>query len=119
MSKLLIKMTACAFGLALGGAVIAADQMSPTKDTTPEATQSDTKAAPNDNPAGMTEDKTTKPAAPVAAPGDRPETAAGDKGAKPEDVSNAYSAALKKCDAMSGDEKDKCEKKAGSLRGKM
>ena len=97
MNKLLINLTACAFGLVLSGAGIAADQMSPEKDTTPAAAQSDTQPAPDEKAGGMTADKANKP----------------------EDVNEAYTAALKKCEALSGAQKDTCEKNAGKEHGKM
>ncbi len=136
MNKLLIKLTACAFGLALSStAVIAADPKYPEKDAAPAAAQSDTQAAPADKgmttdkstqsdtqaaPAdnGMTPDKSTQSDTPVS-PSDKPASVAGDKESSPADVKNAYSAALKKCAAMSGAEKEACEKKAESKRGKM
>lgn len=136
MNKLLIKLTACAFGLALSStAVIAADPKYPEKDASPAAAQSDTQAAPTEK--DMTTDKSTKSdtqAAPAdngmtpdkstnsdtqASPSDKPASVAGDKESTPADVKNAYSAALKKCAAMSGAEKQTCEENAKTKRGKM
>jgi hypothetical protein len=97
MNKLLINLTACAFGLVLSSTVIAADQMSPEKDASPEISQPDTQAPPADKADDMTADKATKP----------------------EDVSEAYTAALKKCDALNGAQKEACEKKAKKDQGKM
>jgi hypothetical protein len=97
MNKLLINLTACAFGLVLSSTVFAADQMAPKKDSSPEAAQSDTQGAPSDNAGGMT----------------------ADKAAKPDDVSEAYTTALKKCAALSGAQKDTCEKNAKKNPGKM
>ena len=65
--------------------------------TTDKPTQSDTQPTPSDKPASV----------------------AGDKESTPADVNNAYSAELKKCAAMSGAEKDTCEEKAKSKRGKL
>ena len=117
MNKLLIKLTACAFGLALSStAVIAADPKYPEKDASPAAAQSDTQAAPADN--GMTPDKSTNSDT-QASPSDKPASVAGDKESTPADVKNAYFAALKKCAAMSGAEKQTCEDNAKTKRGKM
>ena len=118
MNKLLINLTACAFGLVLSSTVIAADQMAPEKDSSPEAAQSDTQAAPNDKAGGTTVDKSTQ-TDPQAAPNTKPASVAADKANKSEDVSEAYTAALKKCDALSGAEKEACEKKAKKEKGNM
>jgi hypothetical protein len=117
MNNLLINLTACAFGLVLSSTVIAADQMAPGKDSSPEAAQSDTQA-PNDKAGGMTTDKSTQ-TDPQAAPNTKPASVAADKANKSEDVSEAYTAALKKCDALSGAEKEACEKKAKKEKGNM
>jgi len=117
MNKLLIKLTACAFGLALSStAVIAADPKYPEKDASPAAAQSDTQAAPTDK--GMTTDKSTQSDT-QPTPSDKPASVAGDKESTPADVDNAYSAELQKCAVMSGAEKEACEEKAKSKRGKM
>ena len=97
MNKLLIGLFACAFGLAINSTVIAADPAYPEKGASPQATQSDQKADSNEKPAGMTADKDSKPDA----------------------VNEAYSAELKKCDALKGSEKTACEEKVRGLRGKM
>jgi hypothetical protein len=89
MNKLLINLTACAFGLLLSSTGIAADQTSQEKDAAPAAAQPDTQA----------------PAA--------------DSASKPEAASEAYTAALKKCESLSGAQKQTCEEKAKKEHGKM
>jgi len=118
MNKLLIKLTACAFGLVLGSTGIAADKMSPEKDAAPAAAQSDSQPAPDEKAGGMTADKTT-PTDPQAAPNDKPASVAADKANKPTDANEAYTAALKKCEALTGTQKDTCEKNAKKEYGKM
>jgi hypothetical protein len=119
MNKLLINLTACAFGLVLSSTGIAADQTSPEKGAAPEVSQPDTQAPPADKAGDMSADKSTQ-TDPQAAPNTKPASeAAADKGNKPEDVNEAYTAALKKCDALSGAQKDTCEKKAKKEHGKM
>jgi len=97
MNKLFMSLTACAFGLAMSTAAIAADPAYPEKNTSPQSTQSDPQAVPNDKPASVAADKQTKP------------EAADDK----------YSAELKKCDSLNGAEKQSCVDKAKGKYGKM
>jgi hypothetical protein len=97
MNKLLVGLTACAFGLAMSSTAIAADTAYPDKNTSPQSTQSDAKAAPNNNPAGV----------------------AADKKNNPESSADAYSAELKKCDALRGGEKQSCVDKVQGKYGKM
>ena len=97
MNKLIMGLTACAFGLAMSSAANAADPAYPEKSTTPQSTQSDPQAVPNDKPA----------------------SAAADKKTKPEAVDDTYSAELKKCDALNGGEKQACVDKAKGKYGKM
>ena len=118
MNKLLIGLFACAFGLAISSTVIAADPAYPEKGASPQATQSDQKADSNEQPAGMTADKSTQ-SEPQAAPNEKPASVAADKDSKPDAVNEAYSAELKKCDALKGSEKTACEEKVRGLRGKM
>jgi len=118
MNKLLIILTACAFGLVLSSTGIAADQPSPEKGASPEVSQPDTQAPPADKAGDVTADKSTQ-TDPQAAPNTKPASEASDKASKPEDVSEAYTAALKKCDALSGVQKDACEEKAKKEHGKM
>ena len=118
MNKLLINLTACAFGLVLSSTVIAADQTSPDKDAPPAAAKSDTKAAPDAAAGDVKAEKSTQ-TDPQAAPNDKPASVAADKSNKPEDVSEAYTAALKKCGSLAGTEKDTCEQSAKKEHGKM
>jgi hypothetical protein len=118
MNKLLISLTACAFGLALSSTGIAADQMAPEKGASPEVSQPDTQAPPADKAGDVTADKSTQ-TDPQAAPNTKPASEASDKANKPEDVSEAYTAALKKCESLSGAEKEACEKKAKKEKGNM
>jgi hypothetical protein len=97
MNKLLIGFTICAFGLAVSSTAIAADPAYPEKNTSPQSTQPDAKAAPNNNPAG----------------------AAADKKNNSEPISDAYSAELKKCDDLRGGEKQSCVDKVQGKYGKM
>ena len=97
MNKLLMSLTACAFGLVISSTAIAADPAYPEKNTSPQSTQSDAKAAPDNNPAGE----------------------AADKKNKPEALDDAYSAELKKCDALRGGEKQSCVDKVQGKYGKM
>ena len=66
--------------------------------TAAKGTQSDPQAAPNDKPASVAKDSKSKPEA---------------------ETTDSFSAALKKCDSLSGTEKTNCEKKAKSEHGKM
>ena len=118
MNKLLINLTACAFGLMLSSAVIAADQTSPDKDAPPSAAKSDTNAAPDAAAGDANADKSTQ-TDPQAAPNEKPASVAGDKSNKPDDASEAYTAALKKCGSLTGTQKDTCEKNAKTEHGKM
>ena len=118
MNKLLINLTACAFGLVLSSTVIAADQMSPDKDAPSAAAKSDTQAAPDATAGDVTAEKSTQ-TDPQAAPNDKPASAAADKSNKPDDVSEAYTAALKQCGSLTGTQKDTCEKNAKKEHGKM
>ena len=118
MNKLLINLIACAFGLVLSSTVVAADKMSPEKDAPPAAAQSDTQAAPDATAGDVTVEKSTQ-TEPQAAPNDKPASVAADKSNKPDDVSEAYTAALKKCGSLTGTEKDTCEKNAKKEHGKM
>jgi len=97
MNKLFMSLTACAFGLAMSTAAIAADPAYPEKNSPPQSTQSDPQAAPNDKPASVAADKKTNPEA----------------------VDDAYSAELKKCDTLKGGEKQSCVDKAKGKYGKM
>ena len=97
MNKLLIILTACAFGLAMSSTAIGADPAYPEKNTSPQSTQSDPQAAPNDKPAGVAADKVNKPEA----------------------RDDAYSAELKTCDTLSGGEKQSCVEKVQGKHGKM
>jgi hypothetical protein len=117
MNKLLIILTACAFGLVLSSTGIAADQMAPEKDKNPAAAQ-DSQPAPDEKAGGMTAD-TPAPTDPQATPTDKPTSVAADKATKPADASEAYTAALKKCEALTGTQKDTCEKNAKKEYGKM
>ena len=134
MNKLLISLTACAFGFALSSTVIAADTAYPEKNASPPSTQSqpsepgmtadkptqpEPQAGANGKASGATAEKATQPD-PQAAPNDKPASVAKDSKGKPEaETTDAYSAALKKCDSLSGAEKTTCEKKAQSEHGKM
>ena len=118
MNKLLIKLTACAFGLVLSGAVIAADQTSPDKDAPPSAAKSDTNAAPDAAAGDVNAEKSTQ-TDPLPTPKGKPASVAADKSSKPEEVSEAYTAALKKCGSLTGTEKDTCEQSAKQEHGKM
>jgi hypothetical protein len=118
MNKLLISLTACAFGLAMSSTAIAADPAYPEKNTSPQSTQSDAKAAPNNNPAGVAADKSTQ-SDPQAAPNTKPASVAADKKSKPEALDDAYSAELKKCDDLRGGEKQSCVDKVQGKYGKM
>ena len=118
MNKLLINLNACAFALVLSSTVIAADQMSPDKDAPPPAAKSDTQAAPDATAGDVTTEQSTQ-TDPQAAPNDKPASVAADKSNKPDDVSEAYTAALKKCVSLTGTQKDTCEKNAKKEHGKM
>ena len=67
MNKLLISLTACAFGFALSSTVIAADTAYPEKNASPPSTQ----AEPSEKAPGMTSDKATQ-SEPQAAASDKP-----------------------------------------------
>ena len=108
MNKLLIGLFACAFGLAINSTVIAADPAYPEKGASPQATQSDQKADSQATQSDQKADSNEKPAGMTA-----------DKDSKPDAVNEAYSAELKKCDALKGSEKTACEEKVRGLRGKM
>jgi hypothetical protein len=97
MNKLFMSLTACAFGLAMSSAAIAADPAYPEKSTSPQSTQSDPQAAPNDKPASVAADKKNKPGTP----------------------DDAYSAELKKCDTLNGGKKQSCVDKVQGKYGKM
>ena len=118
MNKLLINLTACAFGLVLSSTGIAADQTSPEKGASPEVSQPDTQAPPADKAGDVTADKSTQ-TDPQAAPNTKPASEASDKTSKPEEVSEAYTAALKKCESLSDAQKATCEEKAKKEHGKM
>ena len=136
MNKLLTSLTACAFGFALSSTVIAADTAYPEKNASPaaaesepsekapgmtgdKASQSEPKAAASDSSSGTTAAKATE-SDPQAAPNDKPASVAKDSKSKPEaETTDSFSAALKKCDSLSGTEKTNCEKKAKSEHGKM
>lgn len=86
MNKLLIGLIACASGLAISNAVIAAEELALDK-SAPPATQTNPQAAPDDKPA--------------------------EKG------NGAYTADLKKCDAMSNKDKAACEKRVNKKYREM
>jgi hypothetical protein len=87
MNKLLIGLIACASGLAIGNAVIAAEELALDKGT-PPATQTNPQATPPDK-------------------------------SRAEPGNGAYTADLKKCDAMSNRDKAACEKKVNKKYREM
>jgi ABC-type oligopeptide transport system substrate-binding subunit len=119
MNKLLATLIAGVAAFALTGSVIAADtqsqpstQQEPTQqEQVPAQGQSDTTADPQAGQSGTTADPQAGQSGTTA----DPQAAQGaDTTENPE-----YSAALKKCDSMSGAQKDKCIDSAKKKHGQM
>ena len=112
MNKLLSALTAGMMVLAMNGFAVAQDAASQpnTEQSAKPETQQDTQA----QPAGQAGDsaKQDTQAQPAAQSGD---VAKQDSSAKEEE----YSAALKKCEALSGSEKAKCTEAAKKKNGEM